>query len=101
MLAHSASTLKTEIEPLAFFVGQWSCDGEFTASKKPISSHIAAAPDLDGAWLALRWDDNDPNVFHALELWGFDKTAKRFTNHTHDNFGGVRFFNSPGWDGDT
>jgi hypothetical protein len=37
----------------------------------------------------------------ALELWGFDKTAKHFTNFTHDNLGGVRLFDSPGWDGDT
>jgi hypothetical protein len=31
----------------------------------------------------------------------FDKAANRFTNFIHDNFGGVRLFNSSGWDGDT
>jgi len=93
--------LKSEIEPLSFFVGQWTCAGEFVASRKLISSRIAVAPDLDGYWLVFRWDDNAPNQFHALELWGFDKAAKHFTNFTHDNFGGVRLFNSPGWDGDT
>jgi hypothetical protein len=97
----AVSALKVEIEPLSFFVGQWDCDGEFVASKKPIASHIAIAADLDGSWLVFRWDDGPPNQYHALELWGFDKTAKHFTNFTHDNFGGVRLFQSPGWDGDT
>jgi len=97
----TGSALKVEIEPLSFFLGQWNCECEFVASKKPIASHIAVAPDLDGSWLAFRWDDNAPNQYHALELWGFDKTAKQFTNFTHGNFGGLRLFDSPGWDGDT
>jgi len=97
----SAPALKAEIEPLSFFVGQWACEGEFVASKKLIASRIAVASDLDGSWLVFRWDDNAPNQFHALELWGFDKAAKHFTNFTHDNFGGVRLFTSPGWDHDT
>jgi hypothetical protein len=93
--------VKAEIEPLSFFIGQWNCEGEFVASKKPIASHIAVVPDLDGSWLTFRWDDKTPNQFHALELWGFDKTTKHFTNFIHDNFGGARLFDSPGWDGDT
>lgn len=93
--------LKPELQPLSFFIGQWDCAGEFTASKKPISSHISISSDLDGSWLAFRWDDNAPSVFHALELWGFDKSAHHFTNFIHDNFGGVRLFTSPGWDADT
>jgi hypothetical protein len=96
-----ASALKAGLEPLSFFVGQWNCEGEFTATKKPIASHVAGAPDLDGSWLAFRWDDKVPNQFHALELSGFDKAAIHFTNLVHDNFGGVRLFNSPGWDSDT
>lgn len=94
-------TLKPELAPLSFFIGRWSCSGEFTASKKPISSHISVVPDLDGALIAFRWDDNPPNQFHALELWGFDKTGKKFQNSIHDNFGGLRLFDSPGWEGET
>lgn len=93
----SSGALKPELQPLSFFIGQWDCAGEFTASKKPIASHISISSDLDGSWLAFRWDDNAPSVFHALELWGFDKSAHHFTNFIHDNFGGVRLFTSPGW----
>ena len=50
----TASALKVEIEPLSFFLGQWNCEGEFVASKKPIASHIAVAADLDGSWLVFR-----------------------------------------------
>lgn len=97
----SSSVLKAELQPLSFFLGEWNCEGEFVASKKTIASHIAIAPDLEGSWLVFRWDDKAPNRFHALELWGFDKAANHFTNFIHDNFGGARLFNSPGWDGDT
>jgi hypothetical protein len=96
-----SSALKPEIQPLAFFLGEWNCEGEFIASKKPIAAHISTTPDLDGAWIAFRWTDREPSPFHALELFGFDKTAHHFTNFIHDNFGGVRLFNSPGWEGDT
>lgn len=47
---------------------------------------------MDGSWIAFRWDELAPNPFHALELWGFDKTAKQFTDFIHSNFGGVRLF---------
>lgn len=93
--------LKPELQSLSFFVGQWSCAGEFVAAKKPINSRVSVVSDLGGSWLSFRWDDNPPNIFHALELWGFDKTSRQFTNFIHDNFGGVRLFNSHGWDGDT
>lgn len=97
--ASTAPVLKAELEPLAFFSGRWDCSGEFVASKKPIFARISVTADLDGSWIAFRWDDQAPNPFHALELWGYDKTARRFTNFIHDNFGGVRMFDSPGWDG--
>jgi hypothetical protein len=98
--ADAPPALKAELQPLSYFVGEWNCEGEFVASKKPIAAHITIAPDLDGSWLSFRWDDKAPNRFHALELWGFDKTAKHFTNFIYDNFGGARLFQSSGWDGD-
>jgi hypothetical protein len=96
-----STALKPDIQPLAYFLGEWNCEGEFTASKKPIAAHISTAPDLDGSLIAFRWTDQPPSTFHALELFGYDKTAKHFTNFIHDNFGGVRLFNSPGWEADT
>jgi hypothetical protein len=95
-----SSTLKPELQPLSYFIGQWTCSGEFPASHKTISSRIVFSPDLDGSWLSFRWDDHPPNQFHALELWGFDKTAHHFTNSIYDNFGGARIFHSAGWIGD-
>ncbi len=97
----AAAMLKPDMYPLAFFLGEWNCEGEFIASKKPIAAHISTTPDLDGSWIAFRWTDRDPSPFHALELFGYDKTTHHFTNFIHDNFGGVRMFNSPGWEADT
>jgi hypothetical protein len=97
----SQTSAAAAIQPLAYFVGQWNCDGHFTSNNQPISATITAALDLQNSWLNFRWDDKAPSQFHALELWGFNKTAKQFTNFTYDNFGGVRMFTSPGWDGDT
>jgi hypothetical protein len=96
----AVSSLKSEVEPLSFFLGQWSCEGEFPATKKPISSRVAATASLDGSWLLFRWDDIAPNQFHALEMWGYDKDAKQFTNFIFDNFGPARLFHSPGWESD-
>jgi hypothetical protein len=99
--ASAAPALKPEMQPLAYFLGEWNCEGEFTASKKPIAAHVSTTPDLDGSWIAFRWTDKAPSPFHALELFGYDKTAKHFSNFIYDNFGGVRLFNSPGWEADT
>ncbi len=91
----TASVLKAEIEPFSIFLGQWNCEGEFVASKKPIASHIAVAPDLGGSWLAFRWDDNAPNQYHALELWGFDKNENNSpTSHSSSTANG-RLSNLP------
>ncbi len=96
----SPPPLNSALESLTYFAGQWNCEGEFVAVKKPIAAHIAVASELGGSWLSFRWDDKTPNRFHALELWGLDKAANHFTNFVHDNFGGVRQFNSTGWEGD-
>lgn len=98
---NSAPGLNPALEPFTYFVGHWDCEGEFVAVKKPIAAQITIASDLGGSALSFRWDDKPPNRFHALELWSFDKTADHFTNFIHDNFGGVREFNSAGWEGDT
>jgi hypothetical protein len=97
----ASAALKAEMQPLAFFLGEWNCEGEFIASKKPIAAHISTTADLDGSWIAFRWTDRAPSQFHALELFGYDKAAKHFTNFIHDNFGGVRLFHSPGWEAET
>ena len=57
------------------------------------------APELNGAWLAHRHDDRPANPFHALDMWGYDRTLKQFVSMLHDSGGGVRMFTSPGWEG--
>ena len=95
-----AQELKPELASLKYFQGSWACEGRFVANGRPISAAMTFAPELDGAWLAHRLYDRPPNPFHALELWGYDKTARQFESFIHDNFGGVRLFTSPGWTGD-
>jgi len=58
-------------------------------------------PDLNGSWLILRHDDRPPNIFHAIELWGFDETAKTYVAVIADSGGGFRLFTSPGWTGES
>lgn len=92
--------LKPEVSSLAYFQGAWSCEGHFFSADRKISADMAFHPDVEGAWLVARHDDRPPNVFHALGLWGFDKTANHFVAVITDNFGGVRMFTSPGWEAD-
>ena len=48
----------------------------------------------------VRHDDHPPNSFHAVEFWGFDKTADQLQAVVNDSFGGMRIFTSPGWQKD-
>src|ERR1700735_4890405 len=89
---NSPPALNPALESFTYFVGHWNCEGEFVVVKKSTAAQISVASDLGGSALSFRWDDKPPNRFHALELWGFDKTANHFTNFIHDNFGGVRQF---------
>jgi hypothetical protein len=97
-LTSAEPKLKKELESLQGLAGVWHCQGVFPASGKKIESQIAFTPDLEGAWLVMRHDDMPPNLFHALEMWGFDKDAKQFVAFIYDNFGGVRKFTSAGWE---
>jgi hypothetical protein len=100
----TAYRARNAIAPLnglfAYFTGRWHCAGAF-ASGKPIASTATFAPDLEDHWLAYHHDDTPPNRYHALSLWGTDAQTKRLVSVIHDNFGGVRTFVSPGWDGHT
>jgi hypothetical protein len=89
--------LKAELEPMAFFLGSWSCEGHFVSGNRPIAAVTTFQADLNGAWLLHRHDDRPPNPFHALEMWGFDRKAKEFIALIHDSGGGIREFRSPGW----
>lgn len=96
---HAATPeLKTELAPLAYFLGDWDCSGKFDASGKVIEAHQNFVPELAGAWIAFRHDDKPPFNYHALSEWGWDTTQKKFVMTVQDSGGGVRVFYSPGWD---
>jgi hypothetical protein len=84
---------------LAYFLGNWSCSGSFPASGKPIASTIRFESDLGGTAVVKHHDDLPPNMFHAIEVWNYSPTDKRFNDAIADNFGGVRIFVSDGWNG--
>jgi len=96
-----AATLQAGLQPLAGFIGSRHCAGTFLKSGKAITSTETVTADLSGYWLTLRHADTPPFPFQALELWGYDSKAGHFVAYIYDNFGGVREFASPGWEGDS
>lgn len=97
MTGQTDSPLKHSLSALAYFQGDWSCDGNFFKGDRKISADISFKPDLNGAWLLVRHDDRPPNQFHALESWGFDEADKQYVSIITDSLGGLRLFTSPGW----
>ena len=93
-------TLQPALAPLAGFIGSRHCAGTFLKSGKAISSTETVSADLSGYWLTLRHADELPFTVQAREQWGYDAKAGRFVAYIYDNFGGVRQFASPGWEGD-
>lgn len=91
--------LAPAMQSLSFFEGRWNCAGKFVRNGKPIASTQAFTVELAGNWLAMRHDDTHPDIFHALELWGYDKTSKVFNGYFFDNSSSIRHYTSPGWAG--
>lgn len=87
------------IESLKYFEGAWTCSGVFPASGKTIASTMRYESDLKGSALIKHHDDTQPDLYHAIEAWGYDAQAKRFNATVLDNFGGARRFSSEGWNG--
>jgi hypothetical protein len=82
--------------PFSYFLGDWTCSGEFLSNHKSISSTVKFTLDDRTGALVKHHDDNPPNLFHSVELWagGKDNT---YDDMIADSFGGVRYFRSPGW----
>ncbi|MBV8375334.1 MAG: hypothetical protein JO302_07460, partial [Candidatus Eremiobacteraeota bacterium] len=81
---------------LAFFVGTWTCNGVFPSSGKTIASAMTFSGDLSGKALVKHHDDRPPSTYHAIEVWVYSDSDKRYNAAIADNFGGVREFASPG-----
>lgn len=97
------ATLAVAPDPLssmAYFVGSWQCDGVFPRTGATISSTISFEADAKLGALIKHHDDTPPNAYHALEIWVYSANDHHYNAAIADNFGGVRQFTSPGWDGD-
>ncbi len=97
-LASAATQLKSQLSPLAYFLGQWDCSGKFDSSGKTIDAQQHFESDLDGSWILFRHDDKPPFGYHSLSEWGWDSGTKMFVMIAQDSTGGVRLFRSHGWD---
>ncbi len=101
VMAIVAATPAPPVTSLTYFTGAWSCAGEFPRSGKKISSHMTFSLDSGGFSLVKHHDDDPPNGYHAIELWGYSETNKRYEAALQDPYSGVREFVSNGFDGDT
>lgn len=93
------AAIKPELGPLVKLIGDWDCNGVFASSGKKIASTLRFAVTLEGSWVMGQQDDRPPNKFHATMMWGHDPATRQLRGTTFDNFGGLRAFASPGWDG--
>ena len=89
-----------QMATLQAFAGTWSCKGYFPSNGQAITSTMRFESDLGVTILLKHHDDAQPNLYHALEAWGYSATQGRFTASVSDNFGGVRTFTSDGWQND-
>lgn len=92
----STSEAAARADPFADFEGQWKCTGLFVKSGKPIASHITATWDGLTSALVLHQDDQPPNHYHALMIWGAGPSGFRST--IADAYSGIRWLVSPGWE---
>ncbi len=87
------------IAMLSYFVGSWSCKGEFPSTGRKIASTLRFESDLGNTILVKHHDDVAPGMYHALEVW-VPNSQGALTDTISDNFGGVRTFRTAGWNND-
>ena len=87
---------KLSDELSAFFVENWTGNGEFANGKK-ISADITFKFSLDSVWLISEHADQSPNRYKAFSIWGIDRSTGHFVAYIFDNSRGHRQFVSDGW----
>jgi hypothetical protein len=90
----------TPADVFSYFAGDWHCAGMFPSNGRAISSNLHFDWNASAAALVKRHDDDPPNGYHAVELWGAAKFGD-LKDTIVDPFAGVRYYESPGWSGDT
>ena len=86
---------------LGRFAGNWSCKGKFIANGASIAADLSIQPDRLSGALIVRHDDVPPNSYHALEIWTMNKTGSGARAAISDQYSGMRWFESAGWEGST
>ena len=99
-LLAAAPAAPAAIDPLAYFEGAWNCAGQFEPSKKPLASTLVFRRDPDTGALLKQHADVAPATYKAAETWSFAKPAGGYRAAIADGFSGLRWYASPGWEGD-
>lgn len=84
--------------PLAWFEGQWACEGHFIPSNRPLASDMTFHRSATGV-LVKSHQDLAPGRYKAEETWG-PSPAGVFRASIASDPAGIRWFTSEGWDGD-
>jgi hypothetical protein len=82
-----------------YFIGNWSCEGYFIKSKKPLASDLEFRVDPQTGQLTKRHTDRAPNSYKASESWAVESDGKGY-RATIVNPGGMRWYTASGWEGD-
>ena len=91
----AGSAQAAEPASLAWFAGRWHCAGKFESNGKPIESRLRFDWDEAAKALVKHHDDEPPNAYHAVELWG--ATGTQLAATIVDAYSGTRIFSSAGW----
>jgi hypothetical protein len=82
--------------PFDYFVGKWSCEGYFVASKKPLASDIEFNVDSTTGQLIKRHIDRAPGQYRAAEMWTTNPDHTKFRAAITDT-SGMRWYTTTGW----
>ena len=84
--------------PLRYFDGRWSCEGHFIPSNRPLASEMTFQPSLGDASVRHH-QDQAPGRYEAQEIWAA-APGGGFRAAVLSSPAGMRWFTSPGWEGD-
>lgn len=102
VLGHSAcAAARPSSSEFQTLEGHWRCEGHFVSNGKRISSDISFHLDQATGAEIVRHDDHAPGQYHALESWAASSAGAGLRAAIVDRFSGMRWFQSPGWNGPT
>jgi hypothetical protein len=94
--------LPGEMQKLAFYVGDWKCQGTtFAAADSPEDrweATVHVRPEVGGAWLSVHMVGPGDN--QTAELKGYDPEKQRWSHLWTSHTGAWGSTSSTGWEGD-